>query len=60
MREKYGEGVIESRRYRERKDEGVKYKKGKRGKWQKEGKKIKIINRFGKITCDMISHHMVS
>ena len=56
MRDKCEEGVIESKRYRERKDEGVKYKKGK---WQKEGKKIKIINRFGRITCDMISHHMV-
>ena len=58
MREKYEEGVIESKRYRERKDEGVKYKKGNRAK--RKGNKIKIINRFGKIKYDMISHHMVS
>ena len=61
VREKYEEGVIESKRYRERKEEGIKCKKGKRAKGKKEGKENKNNQQIRKnnIRYDITSYGII-
>ena len=58
MREKYEEGVIESKRYRERKEEGVQYKKGKMAKGREKNKNNQQI-RKNNIRYDITSYGMI-